>query len=557
MGGGIKASLKVGVLSSALTPHSVNFFLCHSHLKSIREQLPSDTSGTSGTFDMYLSVIIGAVVALLAARLCVPIVTRLLSPLGRVPGPFLARFSDLWYAWRVQKGSFEADNIRLHDKYGEIVRYGPNRYSLSSPTAQKTIYGHGAKFPKSPWYKTWSNPHPDQWSLFADQDIKRHSENRRQYQSAYSMSSLVSYESYVDECADLFSQRLKEVASAGVPVDMGHWFQCYAFDVIGLITYSKRLGFLDAGDDIRGVMAALEDHLHYATLAGIYSWAHPYLFTLRNWLAGRNGVGRAYVMKFTQERIFEHQKGEKKAIPVDGAGEHRATTDFLTKFFAKNAQDPKAFTMYHLSMGCVSNMVAGSDTTAITLSAILYYLLKNPSSLRKLRQEIDAADIQGRYITYKESQEMPYLQAVMKEALRMHPATGLPLERVVPAGGATICNRFFPEGTIVGINSWVAHRDVSVFGSDADDFRPERWLIDDKEKLGFMERSWMPFGLGSRTCIGRHISFLEMSKLIPMLIRDFDLELDGKLKAAEWQTTNYWFVKPRDFGVKVSMRQRD
>jgi cytochrome P450 len=263
------------------------------------------------------------------------------------------------------------------------------------------------------------------------------------------MSSLVSYESYVDECADLFSQRLQEVASAGAFADMGHWLQCYAFDVIGLITYSKRLGFLDKGEDISGVIAALEDHLWYATFTGIFSWLHPYLFPIRNWLAGPTGTGRAYVMKFTQERIAEHQKEQRKGIPVDGAEEEQTTMDFLSKFFKKNAEDPNSFTMYHLAMGCVSNMVAGSDTTAITLSAILYYLLKNPKTFDALRQEIDERQREGKishFITFKESQEMPYLQAVMKEALRMHPATGLPLERVVPVGGASICGRFFPEG---------------------------------------------------------------------------------------------------------------
>jgi cytochrome P450 len=270
------------------------------------------------------------------------------------------------------------------------------------------------------------------------------------------MSSLVSYESYVDECTDLFSQRLQEVASVGAYADMGHWLQCYAFDVIGLITYSKRLGFLDRGEDVRGVIAALEDHLWYATFTGIFSWLHKYLFPVRNWLAGPTGTGRAYVMKFTQERIAEHEKEQTKAIPVDGAQLEQGKTsmDFLTKFFKKNADDPKAFTMYHLSMGCVSNMVAGSDTTAISLSAILYYLLKNPQTFETLRQEIDERQREGRighYITFKESQDMPYLQAVMKEALRMHPATGLPLERVVPAGGASICDRFFPEGVSCGV----------------------------------------------------------------------------------------------------------
>lgn len=507
---------------------------------------------------MHAQVLAGAAVVALIARIFFPFLKTFFSPLRNVPGPALARFTDLWYLWRVRKGGFEWDNIELHRKHGEIIRYGPNRYSVSSPSAQKTIYGHGAKFPKSPWYATWQNPHPSQWSLFADQSIQRHSENRRQYQSTYSMSSLVTYEPYVDECADLFNQRLQEVASAGAYADMGHWLQCYAFDVIGLITYSKRLGFLDQGEDIRGVIAALEDHLWYATLTGIFSWLHKYLFPIRNWLAGPTGTGRAYVMKFTQDRIAEHQKEQIKGIPVDGAEEGKTSMDFLTKFFKKNADGPESFTMYHLAMGCVSNMVAGSDTTAITLSAILYYLLKNPETFATLREEVDGLRGQGKtsqFITFKESQEMPYLQAVMKEALRMHPATGLPLERVVPAGGAEIGDKFFPEGTIVGMNSWVAHRDTSVFGPDANEFRPERWLSSDKEKLSVMERSWMPFGLGSRTCIGRHISLLETSKLIPMLVRDFDFTLASHLQAKEWETTNYWFVKPRDFHVKVSVRQ--
>ncbi|KAF2708651.1 cytochrome P450 [Pleomassaria siparia CBS 279.74] len=503
---------------------------------------------------------------LLLARLLLPFIRGVFSPLRDIPGPFAARFGDVWYLWRVWKGHFEVDNIALHRDFGPIVRYGPNRYSINDAEAQKLIYGHGAKFPKSSWYFTWSDPQPSRWSLFSDQNIKRHGENRRQYQGTYSMSSLVTYESYVDDCVELFRQRLQEIAAAGTVADMGHWLQCYAFDVIGLITYSKRLGFLDRGDDVSGVMAALEIHFWYATLIGIFSWMHPYLMPIRDWLAGKSGTGRTYVMKFTQDRIAEHES-QPKAFPGDtrnddnnnnNTSDGAAGLDFLSKFFAKHAEDPERFTMYHIAMGCVSNMVAGSDTTAISLSAILYYLLKDTQTFDTLRQEIDSYhNHQGTQdIAFKESQEMPYLQAVIKEALRMHPASGLPLERVVPDGGMTMCGYFFPAGTIVGVNTWVSHQNTSVFGSDAEQFNPSRWLIDDKEKLAEMERYWMPFGLGSRTCIGRHISMLEMSKLIPVLVRDFEFELHDELKTKEWERTNSWFVKPRGFRVKVMMREK-
>ncbi|KAI3319510.1 cytochrome P450 [Xylariaceae sp. AK1471] len=482
----------------------------------------------------------------------------LLSPLRSIPGPFFARWTDAWYFWRVSKGHFEADNLALHRHYGTIVRYGPNRYSISDPGASSTIYDLGSRFAKSSWYSTWANP--DAWSIFADQSIERHARNRRQFQSTYSMTALVDYEPYVDQCGDLIAQRLTQMADAGRQLDMGHWFQCYAFDVIGLITYGKRLGFLDHGDDVGGIIGALEDHLSYATLMGIYSRFHRFTFALRNLLAGKKGAGRAYILSFTKNRITEQQAtGEKLTGNIEGKV---MAKPFLEKFMTKNGQDPKIFTMEHVLVGCAMNMVAGSDTTAISLSAILYYLLKHQQCLRRLRDEISEFQEQGKLsnsFKFKETQQMPYLQAVIKEALRIHPATGLPLERVVPKGGATISGRFFPGDTIVGINSWVIHRDPQIFGRDADLFNPERWLTGDKARIALMNRHWMPFGLGSRVCIGRHVSMLEMTKLVPRIVRDFDFELPQRqvLEDHHWSTQNLWFVKPRGFELRVARHRSE
>lgn len=151
-------------------------------------------------------------------------------------------------------------------------------------------------------------------------------------------------------------------------------------------------------------------------------------------------------MNFTKARIAERRSAPD---PLPRKLDEVVSADFLTKFLSKHTEDPEAFSMYHVLMGCTSNMVAGSDTTAISLSAVLYYLLRHPDVLQRLREELEQWQEKGppsKYVTFKESQGMPYLQAVIKEALRMHPAVGLPLERVVPPGGAEICNRFFPMG---------------------------------------------------------------------------------------------------------------
>lgn len=138
--------------------------------------------------------------------------------------------------------------------------------------------------------------------------------------------------------------------------------------------------------------------------------------------------------------------------------------------------------------------MAGSDTTAISLRAIFYFLIKNPSCYKKQMDEIEQADKAGllsQHVTYEESQRLPYLQAVMKEALRMHPGIGFPLERFVPAGGTTVCGIELPEGTIVGVNPHVIHRNKEAFGDNADDFKPERWMEADPEQLKIMERSFV------------------------------------------------------------------
>lgn len=90
-------------------------------------------------------------------------------------------------------------------------------------------------------------------------------------------------------------------------------------------------------------------------------------------------------------------------------------------------------------------------------------------------------------VTFTEVSKMTYYHACMKEAMRLHPSCGQMLERVVPEGGATLAGAFLPQGTIVGVNPWVIGRDRAVYGENADDFVPERWLNNDAVSLKAME----------------------------------------------------------------------
>ncbi|POS69688.1 cytochrome P450 oxidoreductase [Diaporthe helianthi] len=479
-----------------------------------------------------------------------------------VPGPFLARFTDVWLASRQIKGHFQIENVELHRKYGKIVRLGPKYFSLDDPAAVKTIYGHGTQYQKSEWYDVW-NPRPEngRTNIFALRDIKQHATTRRHYSSVYAMSSLVSYEPYVNNCIDIFASRLRACVKSGETIDLSKWFQYYAFDVIGEITFSQRFGFLEKGMDMFGMIKTISGFLEWSHAAGFF---RPLIALTRLLAARDNTEGTGKIVAFTMERI---EQSKKDSLNGYDDPERQAITqpDFASKLLAqaeaaqRGGKDLDGIDETQLVMGaCMGNVMAGSDTTSISLSATYYNIIKNPRVQAKLRAELDDAHARGALSeppTFAETQALPYLQVVIKEALRMHPAVGLCLWRVVPAGGATLCGQYFPSGTNVGVNPWVAHRNKEVWGDDADEFRPERWLESSEEKLKAMNAMYMPFGLGSRTCIGKNISLLEISKVIPHFVRNFDATLIEPLsKMTELPSYNAWFVGIKDFRVNVKPR---
>lgn len=127
------------------------------------------------------------------------------------------------------------------------------------------------------------------------------------------------------------------------------------------------------------------------------------------------------------------------------------------------------------------------------------------------------------------------------------------------------------EQSVLGMNAWVMHLDKDVFGEDAEEYKPERWLVS-KEDIGRMNRNTltvseqvderfatcnfkanvMQWGLGSRTCIGKNIALMEISILIPELVRKFDFQLVDP--DSELETHNIFFVKQKNFWVKVKER---
>ncbi|KAF3514945.1 hypothetical protein F2Q69_00008813 [Brassica cretica] len=164
-------------------------------------------------------------------------------------------------------------------------------------------------------------------------------------------------------------------------------------------------------------------------------------------------------------------------------------------------------------------MIAGTDTSAVTLEWAMACLLNHPESLEKAKQEIDEKIGQERLIDEPDLANLPYLQNILSETFRLYPAAPLLVPRSttedIKVGGYDV-----PRGTMVMVNAWAIHRDPSLW-NEPEKFKPERFNIgeggEDVHKL-------MPFGNGRRACPGVGLGQRIVTLALGSLIQCFDWE---------------------------------
>lgn len=225
--------------------------------------------------------------------------------------------------------------------------------------------------------------------------------------------------------------------------------------------------------------------------------------------------------------------------------------DMLSHWLKYVDENPGKATTRDIMAQATNVTAAGSDTTSSMLQSIFYHLLRNPKTLERARAEIAPIDNSDRVLPFSEVRELPYLNACIKEALRIHTPIPMPLPRLAQKGGTEIGGRCFPEGITVSGSPWVLHRSTALWGEDADEFKPERWLGDDGPRL---ERYFMPFGAGFMACPGQHLARIEALKITSTIIRDYDLQLVHPEK--EWQCKMLFAQVPHSWPVYVKKRNK-
>ncbi|KAK6084349.1 benzoate 4-monooxygenase cytochrome p450 [Seiridium cupressi] len=460
----------------------------------------------------------------------------------------------------VRTGRYHLEIKELHDKYGPVVRIGPNILDLDIPELIKTIYGTDNKWRKTKFYHNNSTIINGKvtYHLFSETDQAQHARMKRPVAKYYSQGSVLASESIMDEvledlCAQLDSRFGR--GSHDEVCDLGQWIAFYSWDMNGVVSFSQRFGYMNKGCDFDRSIAVADRVLDYFSAVG----QMPFL----DFLLDKNPVLRmgppnlGNVTRIALERYIARQ-GDKD-INFDPK-----FPDFLQHFVDAKKTHPETVDDGTIIGYLLVNLIAGADTTAITIRAIFYHALKDTKVYRKLEEEIVAAKL-GDVPSFNAVRALPYLEAVVREAMRMHPSISMLLERYVPDSGLSLPGgSFVPAGSIVGINPYVVHRNKRIWGEDADSFRPERWIRGHhpgakdetadayRERLRLFNASDLTFGGGSRICIGRSLALVEVYKLVATLIARYEIELVDPER--DWEVTGGWFCRQK--GLVCRLRAR-
>ncbi|OJD19071.1 hypothetical protein AJ78_00944 [Emergomyces pasteurianus Ep9510] len=459
-----------------------------------------------------------------------------LHPLAKYPGPLLGRITNWGTAIQASSGARHLSSRKEHEIYGPIVRTAPNTLSVNTIAGLTAIYAsRNANVQKSDWYRIFHAASRGASSTHSEVDPQSHAFRRRVLEHGFSGSALRSAEKYVHQNVDLWCKYLAQDASESdswTPArNMSDWCSYLSYDVMGDWTFGKRFNCIES-DEHRYVPNLLMERMKLLHTLSYLPLAHlvrrllgtPVMALLAGKLA-HAGV------KYTQysSSLMEARIAAEKEMSASGKEPRKDFAHYLLN--AKDPQTGKGFSLAQLRAESSLLIAAGTDTVASTMSATLFYLLNNPSTLKKLTVDIRSAFSSPDQIDGNSMSGIPYLRACVDEALRLSPPAPGHLPREVLASGLVIENDHIPPGTVVGASSYVIHHNPEYY-PDPFKFRPERWIVDEHsaginspDAVSTARAAFCAFSLGRRGCIGKNIAYIELGVALAKLIYKFDMRL--------------------------------
>ncbi|KAL2815253.1 cytochrome P450 [Aspergillus cavernicola] len=436
--------------------------------------------------------------------------------LHHFPGPWMAKVTRLSITTRsLERNQYHLDLESMHRKYGDFVRTGPREISINRPSAVLAISGPQSSCTKSTWYSHVSDD-KTKISLNSTRDPDVHRRRRRAWDRGFSMKALPTYEPRVQHKADVLISQIR--SRLDQPLDVSRWIMYLAFDVMGLIGFSRDFRQLEEATEHAAIKELHEQMLILGILKPV-PWVLTILGVIQG-LVANYGQFMTYCADRVAEKKTEWKTSESKC-PED-------VISWLLKAADENDQSAPPGDQA-LNEDSRLLIITGSDTSSVAMANAFYYLAKYPLTYKKLQAELDkvfSKDAQASDFTNERLRRLPYLDAVITEALRLKPAVPSGQPRLTPPQGLQVDEVWIPGDTIVIIPQYVIQRDERYFPS-ATEFIPERWL-DQREQLLLHEEAFFPFQLGRYGCVGKQFALMEMRIVIARVAMEFDISFASR-----------------------------
>ncbi|XP_004695164.1 PREDICTED: steroid 21-hydroxylase [Condylura cristata] len=359
--------------------------------------------------------------------------------------------------------------------------------------------------------------------------------------SALLLSMRNSAEVLVEQLAQEFCERMR--AQAGAPVDIQEGFSLLTCSIICYLTFGVK-----------------EDSLSHAFHSSVQdlmkTWDHwsiqivdifPFLrfFPIP-------GFRRLKQAMENRERLVERQLRKHKKSMV--AGQWRDLMDYMLQGIGERREERGLGHLHegHVHMSVVDLFIGGTETTSLTLSWTVLFLLHHPEIQQRLQEEVDGElgpSASGSGIPYKDRARLPLLNATIAEVLRLRPVVPLALPHCATRS-SSILGYDIPKGTVIIPNLQGAHLDASVW-EQPHEFRPDRFLDPDASPNS------LAFGCGPRVCLGESLARLELFVVLVKLLQAFTLlPAEGTLPSLQPQPHCCTNLKMEPFQVRLQPRVR-
>jgi cytochrome P450 len=377
----------------------------------------------------------------LVTLLTVAIKRRYFSPLSDIPGPFLASITRFWEIRTLLQGDSVNAIYDLHRRHGPFVRIAPNEISVCHRDAPKKLLLTALQ--KDSWYRAGALPDYRFETTLSITDPRAKVARARHLLQGYSTTSLLQQEDRMDGIFAQLLDWLDNFSKTNSKMDLDRFFTFAAADLNGEVLFSKPFGFLAEGKDIDDTLARSHGIVGIGTVAGYFPWlnklvANPFV----TWLG---------VLPF--KLIFD--TGMNAISERQARSEKTKSNDILNQWLQAHA-DGK-LTLRNVQAQTTLGVSAGTDAMSTGFQSFAYHTMRHPTAWKRCREEVlqsqrERGRCKDKVVSFADAQTLPYLQACIKESLRLFGPLGMGLPRVASEGGTKVGERVFPAGTTLAIH---------------------------------------------------------------------------------------------------------